>query len=328
MLVPHFLPFASVVPASHTGSPVEQSVVPGELQALSVYVHDAAGVHAPHEPSLQYMSVPHGNPSSVGVSVLVQTEAPEEHTVVQIVHESAGVQTVPAVQETHAPLSHTSFVPHPVPLATFTEPTHVETPEEHEVVPVWQPLVVVHAVPAVHEVHAPLSQTWFVPQEVPLVTLVVLPHTATPVEQEIVPVSQPLLSVHAAPVVHEMHVPLSQTSFVPHDVPLATLADPMHTDTPVEHEVVPVWHPFVVVHGTFAVHELQVPLSQTSFVPQEVPLATLLAKLHATPLEQACVPVVQALPVEHVAPGVHAVHEPALQTSFAPHDVPLPTFEF
>jgi hypothetical protein len=328
MFVPHFVPFASVAPLSHTGSPVEQSVVPGELQALGGSVHDPPSVHEPHDPSLQYMLVPHDVPLASWLFVLVQTEVPEEHTVVQTVQASAGVQTVPVVHAMHAPLSQTSFVPHPVPLVTLAEPTQVETPVEHEVVPVWQPLVVVHAVPAVHEVHAPLSQTSFAPHDVPLATLEVLPHTPTPVEQEMVPVSQPLFSVHAAPVVHEVHAPLSQTSFVPHDVPLARFVVPTHTEMPEEHEVIPAWHPFVVVHGAFATHELHVPLSQTSFVPQDVPLATSPETLHTTPLEQACVPVVHGLPVEHVAPVVHAVHDPALQTSFVPQDVPLPTFVF
>ena len=130
------------------------------------------------------------------------------------------------------------------------------------------------------------------------------------------------------PAVHAEHVPLSQTSLVPHDTPLVTsLPELTHADTPVEQDVDPVWHTLAGVHATFAVHPLQEPLSQTSLVPHDVPLATCVpVSVHTdTPVEHEVVPVSHGLGGVHETPAVQAVHAPLSQTSLAPHDVPLAT---
>jgi hypothetical protein len=45
--------------------------------------------------------------------------------------------------------------------------------------------------------------------------------------------------VHETPAVQALHEPALHTLFVPHDVPSGRLPVELHTDTPVEHEVVP-----------------------------------------------------------------------------------------
>jgi hypothetical protein len=77
-----------------------------------------------------------------------------------------------------------------VPLETDI-PVSVQTgrPVEQLTVPVWHALVGVHAAPAEHAEHVPLSQTRLVPQAVPLDTDVpVSVQTATPVVHTTLPV--------------------------------------------------------------------------------------------------------------------------------------------
>jgi hypothetical protein len=79
-----------------------------------------------------------------------------------------------------------------------------DTPVEQLVKPVWHVLVGVHATPAVHALHAPLSQTSLVPQLVPFAaSLPVSLQTETPVEQLVEPAWQLLsVGVQATPDVH------------------------------------------------------------------------------------------------------------------------------
>jgi hypothetical protein len=208
----------------------------------------------------------------------------------------AGEQFAPAVHALHTPPSHTSLVPHVVPLARLLpESLHTAAPVVHDVVPVWHALVGVHDAPEVHEVQDPLSQTSLVPHDVPLATCVpVSVHTATPVVHDVTPVSQLLGGVHATPAVQPLHTPLSHTSLVPQLAPLLRLLPvSLHTGAPVVHDVDPLWHGLVGVHDAPVVHALHVPLLHTSLVPQLVPFDTLVpVSVHTgAPVEHAVVPV-------------------------------------
>ena len=86
------------------------------------------------------------------------------------------------------------------------------------------------------------------------------------------PLWQTFTGVQGAPAVHETHEPPLQTSFVPHGVPLVAVPVCAHTPTPVEQEIVPVSQPLFSVHDAPVVHAPHDPLSQTSFVPHDVPL--------------------------------------------------------
>ena len=124
------------------------------------------------------------------VPVSVHTDVPVEHDVVPEWHWLVGVHEAPAVHAVHVPLLHTWLVPQVVPLATDV-PVSVQTgkPVAQLTVPVWHTLVGVHAAPAEHAEHVPLSQTRLVPQAVPLDTDVpVSVHTATPVVHTTLPV--------------------------------------------------------------------------------------------------------------------------------------------
>jgi hypothetical protein len=213
---------------------------------------------------------------------------------------SPGTHDAPAVHAPHAPLSHTSFVPHDEPLARLpSRSLHTGTPDEQAIDPVWHALSLgTHDAPVVHAPHAASSQTSFVPHDVPFGWLPPRSlHTGTPDEQAIDPVWHALsLGTHDAPVVHAPQAPLSQTSFVPQEVPLRrVLPRSVHVETPVAQEVVPPWHGLAGVHETLAAQTVHAPLSQTW--PEEhvplVPLGRLVSvSVHTeTPPEQVVEPV-------------------------------------
>jgi hypothetical protein len=122
------------------------------------------------------------------------------------------------------------------------------------------------------------------------------------------------------------HDPLLQTRLVPQVIPLAAERGFVHTDVPVEHEVVPVWQtlPFGVQPAP-AVQSTQVPLLHTLLLPHDVPSATFVAFAQVdVPVEQSDVPVLQTLPPGlHVAPAWQAPHVPLLHTCPEPQSVPL-----
>ncbi len=75
------------------------------------------------------------------------------------------------------------------------------------------------------------------------------------------------------------------------------------------------------------VQAVQVPLSQTLFVAQVEPLARFRpVSEQVIAGEQTAIPAWQALAGVHASPAVHATQAPALQTMFAPQEVPFATF--
>jgi hypothetical protein len=214
-------------------------------------------------------------------------------------------------------------------LATSTDVgTQVDVPVLHDVVPVTHGFVGLQAVPAVHEAHVPPLQTMFVPHTVPLGTWVaVATQVDVPLLQEVVPVRHGFDGVHDVPATHAPQFPLLQTSPVPHAVPLATaVVVATQVSWPVLHEVVPVKHWFEGVHAVPAMHEIQFPPLQTSFVPHVVPLATgvVVATQLDTPVLHDVAPIKHRFDGLHGVPATHETQLPLSQTSFVPHTVPLP----
>jgi hypothetical protein len=237
----------------------------------------------------------------------------------------------PALHATHDPPAQTMFVPHAVPLATIVAPLQLEPPDEQDVVPTWQRFPPgLQEDPDVQATHDPLLQTMLVPHAVPLATFTGSAHVDEPDEQDVIPLWHGLPpGLHATPAVHATHVPPLQTMFAPHAAPFGAFATPAHTDVPVAHEVVPVWQGFDPgLHGTPAVHATQPPLSQTSLVPHDVPLATFVAPVHVVvPVAHDVVALWQTLPPGlHAWPAVHVPHWPALHTWLLPQDVPSATW--
>jgi hypothetical protein len=111
------------------------------------------------------------------------------------------------------------------------------------------------------------------------------------VETHVVPEHAKCAFVPAVPL-HAAHAPVQQIPAL-HPVPSAAFVAPPHVCVPVEHDVVPAWQTLPPgLHPTFAVHATHDPLSQTMFVPHDVPLATLPVELHVgVPVEQLVVPV-------------------------------------
>jgi hypothetical protein len=210
MPVPHAVPLPTLVPVStQRGEPIEQSMEP--LWHGSIGVQIAPWLHALHAPApSQTMFAPHGEPAGAFEPVSVHTAMPVEHDVVPTWHAFGGTQVEPWAQEAHAPLLQTRLAPQDVPLvALLPVSMHVEVPLAHEVVPVWHAFVGVHADPAVHAVHAPVSQTAFVPHGAPFGALPVALHVSTPgVAHVAVPTWQIPVGVHVAPCVQATDVDL------------------------------------------------------------------------------------------------------------------------
>jgi hypothetical protein len=330
--VPQAVPFArSVVVSMQVCVPVEHDVVPATH--LFVFVeHETPAVQAVHVPLSHTWFVPQTVPFGSAVPVFAHVEVPVEHEVFQTVQEFAGVQSVPETQETHAPLSQTRFVPHVVPFATgVVEFTQVCVPVAQEVVPARQEFgFVLHAIPEVHVVHAPLLQTWPVPQVVPFTTgVVVSTQVCVPVEQDVVPCTHRFgFVLHGWPAVQFEQTPPLHTRFVPQVVPFAlAVVESMHVWTPVVHDVTPVLHGSGFVEQVApAVQGLHVPLSQTRFVPQVVPFATAVVVLTQVevPVEHDVVPATHGFGFpEHDTPAAQGVHTPLSQTSPVAQTVPF-----
>lgn len=159
----------------------------------------------------------------------------------------------------------------------------------------------------------PLSQTAFVPHPVPLLWMPFWLHTGRPLEQSVMPVSH-TPGEQGAFSVHELQLPLRHTALVPHEVPGATgLPVSVQVGVPPLHVSVPVSHTFVGVHDPPLTHMMQLPSSQTSFVPHEVPFSTfIIVSLHTGwPLEHWIEPTWHVLVGEHGAFSVHAPHAPS-----------------
>ena len=325
--VPHDVPLLTGVPVSvHTATPVEQSVVPVSHGLAGV--HAAFWVQAAHVPLSHTSLVPQVVPLAALVPVSVHTAVPVEQSVVPAWHGLAGVQVAPCVHALHAPLLHTSLVPHDVPLAALVPVSvHTGTPVVHEVNPTWHGLVGVQVDPPAHALHAPLSQTSLVPHTVPFGACVpVSVHVGVLPEQSRVPVSHALAGVHGDESAHALQTPFSHTSLVPHDAPFGRLLFVfVQTDAPLAQLVAQTVHELAGVHPVPAVHGLQTPPRHTMFAPHDVPLDTCVpVSLHtATPVEQSVEPVSQTLAGVHGALCVQAVQFPSSHTRLVPHEVPF-----
>jgi len=235
---------------------------------------------------------------------MLPTQAP-------FLHMSPDVQVWPSLQ--------------PTPSALGPPSTQIWAPLEQSVIPFLQKVgLVVHAAPAVQEMHRPaLSQTWLGPHAVPGAFGVLLLQTAAPLLQSVTPVKQGFgLVVQAAFCVQAPQLPLpSQTWLVPQLVPPALLPPSAQVCAPVEQDVVPFLHAFgLPVQVLPAVQATQLPEPlQTMLAPQPTPAALLLPSVHIwLPLEQDVVPFLQmlGLPV-HDVPAVQATQVPEpLQTMF------------
>ena len=200
-------------------------------------------------PAWHVRPVPQAVPSGWNVAS-VQTGMPESQLTAAVrAHGFVDWQATPAAagHAMQAPPPHTRLVPQPVP-SGIAAPASVHVLGVPQLtLPVWQGLVGMHA-PAAQGAgrHEPLpqaadgaAQVEFV---VPSGTLAVSRQTGTPVPQSIAAAAtHAFCSVHGSPWVQAPHAPALQTRFTPQLVPLGWFPESsMHTEVPVEQEVVPV----------------------------------------------------------------------------------------
>lgn len=137
--------------------------------------------------------------------------------------------------------------------------------------------------------------------------------------------------VHAALALHiaaDVLTPAVHDWAAPHSVPTGLLPLVVHTETPVAHEVTPSLHGSDGVQATPAVHGTQLPVRQTWFGPQLMPLAIAVPVSWqvAVPVVQVSVPVWQGLGGTQAPPGTQSRHIPLLHTRLTPHVEPFATF--
>ncbi len=113
LLVPHDVPFAMFPVSAQTEVPVAHDVTPVRHAVEGVQVTPA--VQLLHVPALHTLLFPHDVPFAT-FPVSAQTDIPVTQEVAPVRHAVVGVQEAPAVQAPQAPLLHTMFVPHTVPL--------------------------------------------------------------------------------------------------------------------------------------------------------------------------------------------------------------------
>ena len=191
----------------------------------------------------------------------------------------------------------------------------------------------VQSCPEGQELQAPAKQTWFWPQDVPSVFAEPRSvQTARPVAHEFAPAWQgkPEGS-HAVPGVQAPHAPPLQYRLEPQADP-STKACPLslHNWVPVEQSVSPLWQGFAPSQIAPLTQPTQDPAWQTWSWPQKVPSAIV-----SLPATQLGVPPVQAtVPWRHGSDGGRqlwpptqtAMHAPAEQIWFGPHEMPSSTF--
>jgi len=134
------------------------------------------------------------------------------------------------------------------PAGLFPLSLQMSEPVEHDEVPVLQGLAGVHVTLGVHALHVPLLHTRFVPQGEPSARDVFeSTQLGAPDVQVSAPLWQALAGVQDCPLTQAAHVPvLVQTISLPQLVPAGLFVVSMHTEDPVEQEVVPFLHGLVV----------------------------------------------------------------------------------
>ena len=294
MFVPQVVPAALFAPSTHVCAPVAQEVVPF-LQTLGLPVHAAPAVQATQTPAPlhtalapQLLPAALLPPSTQVTTPVVQDVMPFLQIVGLLAH------ATPGTQSPHAPLLHTRLVPHALPFGRFPVSAQTATPVTHELVPVLHAFAGWQATPAVQMPQVPLLHTMFVPHDAPLARFLPVSEQAIAGMQVCVPAWQGFAGVHARPAVHDTQLPTLHTMFVPHEVPLATFPDAVHTGAPVAHTVVAVLHGIpVMVQLAPAAQVTQAPVAlQTMFVPHAVPAAAFmfLSVQTGAPVEQPSIP--------------------------------------
>ncbi len=223
-------------------------------------------------------------------------------------------------------------MPHEVPSATFDpESTQVGAPVvgSHVVEPTWHGFVGWQLAPALHA-QVPEWQVRPSPHGVPSAADPVTAQLAAPVvgSQLVVPTLHGFVgSVQVTPAA-QAHTPAVQVRPSPQDVPSGTgVAVATQTFVPVSQEERPWRHGFEDgLQAMPALQTLHAPLSQTWFVPQDVPFATAVpVSLQTGPAEHVSEPTSHGFAGVQDVPATHAVQTPALQTSFVPQAVPSGT---
>jgi hypothetical protein len=155
---------------------------------------------------------------------------------------------VPQAVQVPLALQYMPALPQGEPAVLFPLSLQMSEPVEHDEVPVLQGLAGVHVTLAVQALQVPLLHTRFVPQGEPSASAVFeSTQLGAPEVHVSAPLWQALAGVQDWPLTQAAHVPvLVHTMSLPQLVPAGLFVVSVHTDDPVEHEVVPFLQGLVV----------------------------------------------------------------------------------
>jgi hypothetical protein len=186
-LVPHGVPFVTLLSAVQTDEPVVHELVP-IWHGLPGAVHVAPAVQATQLPARQTMFVPQDVPSGAFVPRSAQPTPPSTHVAIPRWHGwFGGSQGAPLLQGAHVPSSQYLSTPQAIPLGWLPAGMHVGVPVAHAMAIFWQEPASVQSVPAAHATHDPLLHTAPASHAEPLGLVPEGEHTVAPASQRVTP---------------------------------------------------------------------------------------------------------------------------------------------
>lgn len=187
------------------------------------------------------LHVPPGHAVPAGALPLaVHTGAPVVQLVVPVVQGLPVEHDAPGIHATQLPAALHTPPLHAVPTGSGLVALQTGDPVVHEIVPEWQAVAGVQAMPVVHALHVPLALQTPPVHAVPAGELPLAVQTGAPVVHEMVPVWQAVGGVHAIPLVQVLHIPLPLQTPPEQAVPAGALPLELHTGAPLEQSSVPV----------------------------------------------------------------------------------------
>jgi hypothetical protein len=250
----------------HTGSPVEQSIVPVRHDAVTQV---SPGTHAAQLPAPSHARPsPHRTPAGRSALTVHVDTSPAQATV-PVVHGLPVLHNVPAMHSLHSPAPlHTPVDPQPVPGITSSVGTQTGAPEPQSTWPVVHGLPVLHTAPGEHTSHAPVPlHERPAPQVTPRGTSLSGSHTVViSSTQRACPVVHGLPVLQTLPSMHSLHAELPQTPDVPQGAPSIGVS-PTQTGAPEAQSTCPVTQGLPVLQTAPAAQTEQLPSAAHVYPP-------------------------------------------------------------
>lgn len=126
---PHDVPSGAFEPVSLHAIPASEHWIEPTLHEAVDGTQGDPFAHTWQDPALQYMFGPHPVPLGA-LPAAVHVATPVAHEMACAWHEPASLQSAPAPQDTHPPLSHTAPASHVVPFPAVPTGMHIGWPDD------------------------------------------------------------------------------------------------------------------------------------------------------------------------------------------------------